>query len=585
MQLHQLFIKRPIQILLVCISFCVFPTDFAAAQGAGAAQIGRDAQGRIDDARKNAAQKNSPQQPGRGGLSMEERMEMEMMESMGGDDMSPEMEEEMMMAMYGNSGPGGPGGPGGPRGRGRPGASSDLTEGAMLATFQNDIGTLFGTLDFSPLSLPADKLGLDAESGPALAQDAERAYKGGNYSLAMQLFFAHMVTEYDKARVPLQTVKYSKLLKRPVWHIRWGVSYTVRGDAAAVDPNPIREGKTAPGSRSRGRGRQMAGRNGSESMEMGMEMEMQEQMQEQMASEMEASMEEEMSMSMEDEMEMSFGGGGRQRAPASTGQTISMAPIRHMLDEATHTEMDKHLGLVATVIAEEFGKRYQQGDYGNGLCSVTAEEEASSRPRGPVDDLLDSSPEPLPLWVPGMVFLGEGDSRDIVKSAHGDNIELVLHFDVVLKTDRAGNVQNISRCRLLHAASGKSLVVSKGMDSVEAAQMISVGRESDERSYILNRVSSLFQVIDKQVKTIDMPKLSPTVAQRRVGTLLAAEGVERLRAMAEIRYYQTQNLLSPEDVEAVFQIAGGEEGLSILHGAQDAKLKVARDWAVSALGK
>ena len=47
--------------------------------------------------------------------------------------------------------------------------------------------------------------------------------------------------------------------------------------------------------------------------------------------------------------------------------------------------------------------------------------------------------------------------------------------------------------------------------------------------------------------------------------------------------YQAKNLLTAEEVEAVFHIVGGAEGLLMLHGPQSEKLEMARQWALQSL--
>ncbi len=472
-----------------------------------------------------------------------------------------------------------------------PGSSPRQAAAGML---QGQFASLMG--DLAPLmSNSAQFAGVS--TGPVLGGDAENAYRGGNYELALQLYYAHMVTEFDEARVNLQTVKYSSLLRRPVWQIRWGVSYAVHGDVSA-DPSPIFAGKTPQGSPRNGRGNsrgggqnqgddlneydEEAGRGGQGGRggggrggQQGREEEMEE---------------------YEDEMSMEFGGGGGE---SDVSMSLALAPKRSMLDPTANATLEKYLGLVSQTVAQEFSTRYQQGDFGNAMCTLAApvadlEDEAGGppargesrqpqgRPRGAIDDLLDSSPEGATLWIPGVSFLGEGDSKSTIQSAKGVGIELLLHFDVALKVDRNEKVKNTARCRLFNVATGKSLASSKGMDSLEIEQLAQVGR-SNETTYVKDGLASIFLVMDRQVKAIDMPKLSPEVAKRRVATLLSATGPRRLRALAEIRLYQAQGLLKPEEVELAFHIMGGQEGLSIMHGPNEEKLKTAREWAVRAL--
>ncbi len=156
---------------------------------------------------------------------------------------------------------------------------------------------------------------------------------------------------------------------------------------------------------------------------------------------------------------------------------------------------------------------------------------------------------------------------------------MILHFDVVLKPGRT-DVQNISRLRLLHVAEKKSIVVSKGMDNREAAQLAAAGR-MNEREYVLEQLSNLFAIIDRQVKVVDLPTLAPDVARRRIATLISGPQARSLRTLAEIRLYQAQGLIEEKEVEAAFDIVGGMDALTLLHGPLDERISIARKMAVA----
>ena len=470
-------------------------------------------------------------------------------------------------------------GPAGPRRPTRGGSASDVMVQSQLAT----MSSLLSSVDLGALLAPASQVA-PISAGPVLIADAEAAYRNGNYPLALELYFAHMVTEYEQARVSLQTIKYSSLLRRPVWHVRWGVSYAVRGATDVEDPQPIQEGKTPVNRMAAGGNQQGPPGSGAipgygEEPAMDMEMDMEDD-------------------SMEQQM-ASMPGYGDAPSPASARQTRSQ-PKREMLSSEAQQTFDKYLGLVATIVAEEFDRRYRQGDFGTALATVTVPEPVDPRARrapaaandepivaiAPMSqagmDALDESAEPRPLWKPGILYYGEGDSKDITKMAKADGIDILLHFDVYLKPVRNEYVQNVSRCRLIRVTDGKSLVVSKGIDSVEAMAMARTGRGS-ERDYVMGQLESLLAIIDRYIVTTDLPKLTPEMAKRRVGSLLSGADAKSLRTLAEIRLYQMQQLLSAKEVATAFDIIGGEDALLMLYGPQSEKLAMARKWAVQAV--
>ena len=140
---------------------------------------------------------------------------------------------EMDMEM--NGGYGGSGGPG----MGIPGGMSQGANGDSMNPLGGALASMMGSVDLSGFFFPKQEL--NVQSGPVLGDDAEQAFQAGHYPMALELMFAHMATEYDDASTAIENVRFSPLLNRPVWNIRWGLSIAVRGDDVE-DPSPIKEG-------------------------------------------------------------------------------------------------------------------------------------------------------------------------------------------------------------------------------------------------------------------------------------------------------------------------------------------------------
>ncbi|MEO1524444.1 MAG: hypothetical protein AAFX06_03370 [Planctomycetota bacterium] len=547
----------------------------------------------------------------------------------------------------------------GPRGGSPPGGSPQ----DMMAGFLGPVNAFF-----SP-SIPGGPDGLIA-SGPVLENEARAAYASGDYKLAMNLLYGHMVAEYDDAQDVIRMAKFSRIMKRPAWQMRFGLSYTVRGDA--TDPQPIQDGGSSggggfgaggfggggfegmeeqmqafgggsggPGGGSRGGGSRGGGASGGGSRGGGASGggsrgggsrggsgsgsgggfgasgfnasgfgagNFQEDM-------------EDMAQGMAMEMEMmggggsgpgggsrggglgggfsggggsrggsgggggsfggfGFGAGGGGSGGASAGDSPSALLSgmgRSMLSSQAADEVESVLGLVISVLAEEYETRFNQGDFGRALTDVTGDI------GGPISsefvDTLQSSPESLPMWRQGFLYLGSGDLSKNVKVAQANGLDLIVHFDVLLKEGRGDFVQNISRCRLIHVPSGKSLGVSRSIDSLELAQQ-SRGKGVSSRDYVSEQLSNLIAILDRQAKTMDMPQLTPEVAKRRVGTLLSSGGGNSLQTLAEVRLYQAQQLLSEEEVMTAFDIVGGSEAMRLLYGTDEEKLEIVRSWAI-----
>lgn len=491
------------------------------------------------------------------------------------------MEEDMYGEMDGGYGDSGP------RGRSRSGGNS-----------LNPFAGMFTSLDLAPLL--SKEAGADVQSGPVLEAEARELFSAGHQSLACQLMYGFMVAEYKEAFPAIKNIKFSPQLKRPVWNIRWGISMAVRGADEVSDPSPIKEGGSPRG----GMGNDMMGM---DEMEMGRggsrdEFEM-------------GGMDEEYGMEM-DMMDMGsedmFGGmgpGGMEgRGPGGRGMAQAAAPrgtvSPPMLDASAEADLSKNLGLVAKVVAEEFDKRFQSGDFGSILTDVSAPSAAAETPgqgfghrsmaggkSGPADymssdagDMLANAPESLPMWRPGLVYLGEGSSAEMTSLAKESKLDFLLHFDVVLKEGRQGFVQNLCRLRLIPVATGKTLIVSKSMDSSEVAQLSATGRLSDNRSYVNERLVNLWRIVDRDIKAVNLPTLSPDVARRQIGRLLGSGKGRSLEVLAEVRLYQAMELIGQEEAETAFDIVGGPDALMLLHGPRQGRLAMARKWAVASLG-
>ncbi|MCO8120955.1 hypothetical protein NHH03_04335 [Stieleria sp. TO1_6] len=415
------------------------------------------------------------------------------------------------------------------------------------------------------------------QEGPVLLNESVVAYTHGDYPLALRLFFGHIVAEYESAQPQINLVQYSGLMKRPAWQLQWGISFAVRGEA--TDPQPI---KDTPQSNRGGFGQ---GGYGEDEMAMRMDMEMQGDQGGMTEDYDQSAMEEQMQMEMEMQMQqMAMGmSGGRMpnssapKPPPTPGARLAELD-RSMLSEEAETELSESLGLVTTMLGEEFDKRYAEGRFGRALNGVTPDSGSPETVSNAFADLLSSSANTQPLWHPGIAFVGKGDADDMIANARKSGLDLLIHIDVLLKPLRGEFVQNICRCRLLHVPTGKSLGVSKPIDSLEAAQKAHA-KGTASRDYVAEQLSNFLAIIDRSAVTTDLPTLTPEVASRRIGSILASGGGRNLRTLAEVRLFQSQQLLSDEEVIKAFDIVGGDEALQMMYASEEERLRIVHKWA------
>jgi hypothetical protein len=438
-------------------------------------------------------------------------------------------------------------------------------------------------------SLLTSKSSFQIRSGPALEAESKELLSAGNFPLACQLMYGHMAAEFDEAQPAFTKVKWSSLLKRPVWSLRWAVSFAVRGGEDITDPSPIQAG---------GAGR--FGGYGPDDMEMEDPMDFQPR----------RGRNRDISMDgrggMPDDMDpMDDFGNDFGRSTSRDRESENQTSVPPMLSPDTAEQMEKYLGGVAEACAAEFDKRFAAGDFGSVFVSAVEpapppEDGAQPIRRSPTSEapvnpispetvaLLREVPPALPMWRPGLIFLGQGNSSDMSVVAKANDIDLLLHFDITLKQQGRQTqtfVQNVSRARLIHVATGKSMIVSKAMDSMEVQQLQTTGRLSNTDSYIEDQMSNLWRIVDREAKLTEMPKLSPESARRRIGSLLESGGRRNLRTLAEIRLYQSLGLIEPAEAENAYDIVGGSDALTMVHGPREERLEMARTWAIESLSE
>ncbi len=366
-----------------------------------------------------------------------------------------------------------------------------------------------------------------------LWEQAALAFHQGDQKKALALYHAHMISDGDAAGDARSAVQYSRLLKRPVWVLRFGVSIHPRVPAGlADDPQPILE-STKIASAVRGRG--AAGRGGFQDDGSGGPPD-------------ESGRSEENSGSP-DESEYD-GSGGVQAKPRITmlgGQS----------KEATSKLLDRNLGLIADVTKEMFAGLQGTGKFGHAFDSM---ESKGAELAAMTQDLGDTSPSDLPMWIPGIDFVGEGPATEMLAKAKASEIDFLLHFDVIVKENRLGPPQYQARCKLQHVETGEIIVTSKLIDKFEIASKPTGNRES-----IQEIMNTMFDVINKKVSCEPMPALQPQNAVSRIETLLATKKPDALRNLAEIVMFRSRDLITPEQLDQAFYFAGNEQSLALLH--------------------
>lgn len=418
------------------------------------------------------------------------------------------------------------------------------------------------------LSEPSTLPDTPISTGPKLRNEAHVAFRYGNLPLARELFFGHLALGEESAAADLQSIQFSQYYRRPAWHLRWGLAIGVTGDTEASGFDPITAGTGNGAGGGVGPGGMEPG-----AMEMAMETEgMEESSMPELASEETAMMEMEMEMAME--MGGLDEGMGRTR-PSTPAVAIPEASIA---DESIDARLTELTGLVGETLAEGMSKRVAEGAFGAALTDVA--EEAPNQGYTVGGDSV--SPSEMRMWVPGVVYIGEGSSREMTELAAKENIELLLYVVVSLKVSRLEEVQNITRAKIIDCKSGKTLVASGAMDNRDVKRLVAANRGTPE-THVSEQLETFWEIIDSRLKLSPFPNLTPDISRRRVSQLIADPKLTELRKMAEVRLFHQKGWLTDQELELAFEIIAGSDGTKILHGPKSESIPIIRQMVNNSL--
>jgi len=493
---------------------------------------------------------------------------------------------------------------------GYPGSSSGGYPGSPG---QAPAASAFGGADFGFSIASMFSGGMGAGAAPktpqlTLADHAALAYFAGDQRQAESLIYAHMLAGGEAAADDRKQIKLSRLLKRPVWNVRFGISINPRLPDTMEGPiEPIREDSTAggasasaysggasagysgppgsgdprggagrnggspqpgggPGSGSSSSGSSSSGSSssgspgggypgsgssssgspggdypgsgspsfgsppgGSSSGSMGDDSEMEQRMR-----------------------GMSAGGyGGANAAPVA----MTLGGDGAIQAQAA---LDANLGLVAEFLQIEFAKRQSAGAFGTIFNGMETSGIKLAQTSGGSSSVVSMG---LPMWIPGVDFVGEGNQTEMLKLAKANGVELLMHFDIIVKENRIATASTYAtRCKLLLVDTGETVGTSKLIDKNEVT-----GKKKTVRELVAEQLTNLFEIIDKKVTLEPMPTLKPEQAISRIDSLLSGSKPASLRNLAEMSVYCDRNYITAEQFDSVVFFAGGDETLMLLH--------------------
>ncbi len=414
--------------------------------------------------------------------------------------------------------------------------------------------------DFSNLSTELARLAAPPtvapqplRTGPVLLNESHVAFRYGNLPLAEELFFAHLALGGDAAAEDLDAIQFSPLLRRPTWHLRWGMALGVSGDTDVTDFHPVLDdGEHGDGQHGDG-GPDRQSRDEQDAMN------------EQFEDEPEF---------MEDEFsdESRFDGPMNERdRPAPTTQT---APPARTTDPKIEMRLSELTGIVGHTLTQGMQSRFESGKLGSAFQQIKED---------PADEGFTVGGEvvnagDMPMWVPGIVYLGEGNVREMSQKAIEEKLEFLLFVAVNLKRFRNDDVENICRVKVVDCKSGKTLIASGAVDNREIARL--TGRP---QTLVDKQLESFWKIIDSRTGLTPLPTLTPEIARRRITQLMEDASVSTLRKLAEIQALHRKGWLTDAEREESFQILLGKTGIQILYAPTRDAVPILRNLARQAI--
>jgi hypothetical protein len=180
----------------------------------------------------------------------------------------------------------------------------------------------------------------------------------------------------------------------------------------------------------------------------------------------------------------------------------------------------------------------------------------------------------------GVSLLGEGGSKELLEKAADQGIDVLVVFEVEVTENRKTSlITNETRIVVYDVAGGEAIEKSKSLNNI-TIQKFRAEEEKDEEDPVTASFDKIFTSLDSDpergLKMREMPaEIRPEHVQSRVAAILASEGFERLRALAEIKFFYHRGLVSDGLLEKSFQkVLGEAEGAKLASGKEDERVEV-----------
>jgi hypothetical protein len=234
--------------------------------------------------------------------------------------------------------------------------------------------------------------------------------------------------------------------------------------------------------------------------------------------------------------------------------------------------VDFYAAEFGTRVLDALAGRIERGDYGEFMRMALSNASYASQAQGP----QQSRENPYLQIFPGVVFVGEGQSKQLVERARQQDLDVLLVFDVRASLTRKGVPLNNTKMTLVDVTSGRDMFEGKDINNIQ----IDAERQKESATDpVVEAVSELFAVVDARLAMREMPDLKATHAQRRVAMLAQSRAANPLPVLVEMHYYEARRLITTEQLaQAYQQLLGEAPGAMLATGTADQREEAISRW-------
>ena len=188
---------------------------------------------------------------------------------------------------------------------------------------------------------------------------------------------------------------------------------------------------------------------------------------------------------------------------------------------------------------------------------------------------------------PGVVSLSEIEATAARKRALEEGLDVLFVVQVTPKTSRTNPTLSVMTPYLKDVATGKPLWSS---NRVLNSRLVETARKKGSDP-LADAFEEAMTFVDEKVRLVEVPKITRESVVRHAEALVKefAEAKEKpdgqqkprdpLPLLMELRYYQSKDLLTAEEVSGLYaKVVGADDGPALATGAEAERRKIIRKW-------